>query len=423
MSRSPCDVCPGHEPPPRLDDASTVSVVVTHFEQPDDLARTLRCLEQQTVAPVEVIVTDDGSATPPRVPAGVRLLTQPDQGFRAALARNRAVEAARGDLVVLLDADTAPEPTLVERLTAPVRADPDVLAGGRRRHTTYGAPALDPAAPLRGALEHALPEPAWLAEGWAGSDDLRAADDGSFRYLFGAILAASAWGWRRIGGFDPTFSDYGGEDWDLAHRWWRDGGRLRHVPDAVAWHHGADAGLEPRAWGETGVVDDRLLVESLAVARRIHAAPVAFRGLRSGPPRVVVTHDDDLPDRELVIAVDGLLAGLPHAVVVSDRAVWAGVGDDRVRADAGPLRTASVGLHLHRGLTGDPAAWVPLAHPDDVRVCHEVDDAPAVTATDLRRLRRTHLGLEPESATTRPVPDALRPVGDTTLAAWLGGWG
>ena len=67
----------------------TVSVVVAHYEQPAQLARCLAALAGQDHPRdrLEVIVADDGSAVPPRVPAGVRFVRQADEGFRLAAVR------------------------------------------------------------------------------------------------------------------------------------------------------------------------------------------------------------------------------------------------------------------------------------------------------------------------------------------------
>ena len=120
-----------------------VSVVVTHFEQQDQLDRTLAALRRQTRPPDEVVVADDGSPRAPEVPAGVRLVRQHDDGFRAAAARNLGVQASTGELLVLLDADTAPEPGFVERMVALPGALPEALVVGRRRRGAreVGVPA------------------------------------------------------------------------------------------------------------------------------------------------------------------------------------------------------------------------------------------------------------------------------------------
>ena len=112
----------------------TVSVVVAHYEQQAELDRTLAALARQTRVPDEVVVADDGSRQAPVVPPGVRLVRQHDDGFRAAAVRNLGVAETTGDVLVLIDADTTPEPHFVERMTALPEALPEALVVGRRRH-------------------------------------------------------------------------------------------------------------------------------------------------------------------------------------------------------------------------------------------------------------------------------------------------
>ncbi|WP_299055938.1 glycosyltransferase [uncultured Nocardioides sp.] len=395
-----------------------VSVVVAHYEQPAELARTLAALARQDVVPHEVIVADDGSATTPTLPDGVRLVRQPDDGFRAARVRNRGAAVATGDVLVFLDADTAPEPSYVGALAAVVDAEPDVLAVGLRHHTVF--PGLDPDDPLLGATEHALADPAWLADGWRDTDDLRAADASSFRYVISATMACSAAWFARLGGFDAGLVGYGGEDWELAHRWWTAGGRLRHVPAAVAWHDGPAAGEGDRSEPTTS---ERRTREAVAIGRRVHAWPVAFRGLRSAPPRVVVTHEESVSDHALLVSADGLLAAAPQAVVLSDRGLWSDVGDDRVRRTSDPaLERAALRVHLHRGVRAEPEAWRALAAPPPPGV-GAVDRGGFATVTDLRLRRRADLDLEPLVEATEPAPPGVTDATGVALDAWLGGWG
>ena len=118
----------------------------------------------------EVVVADDGSSHAPQVPRGVRLVRQADDGFRAAAARNLGVAASTGDLLVLLDADTVPEPHFVERMVALPEALPEALVVGRRRHAdlagTSPGGAIEEVAPPR-----EIPEPAWLREAYDASRD------------------------------------------------------------------------------------------------------------------------------------------------------------------------------------------------------------------------------------------------------------
>ena len=206
----------------------TVTVVVTHYEQPVQLARTLAALERQTRPVEQVVVSDDGSTTPPVVPPGVRLVRQEDRGFRAAAARNHGAAGATGDVLVFLDADTVPEPGFVEALVQRAAASPDVLAVGRRRHADLSGDGSE------------LPEPQWLVDGYGATRDLLHADGRSFRYVISAVLALRRELFVDLGGFDERFVGYGGEDWDLGYRAWNAGAVLVHERDAVAWHDGPD---------------------------------------------------------------------------------------------------------------------------------------------------------------------------------------
>jgi hypothetical protein len=150
--------------------------------------------------------------------------------------------------------------------------------------------------------------------------------------------------------------------------------------------------------------------------------------LRAAPPRVVLTHADTLDDRELLVSVDGLLAEHPAAAVLTDRAVLHDLGDPRVHPTTpDALRAAAVRVHLHRGTRSDGEAWrTLLGHdrlPPDTETDLLADGTPLVTLTDLRRHRRAGLGLEPATRSEQDAPAGLRPVGGTSLAAWLGGWG
>lgn len=95
------------------------SVVIPTYNRLDVLPEVLAALEAQEAAPpFEVLVVDDGSTDgtaellrqhehgPPRVP--FRVLAQENQG--PAAARNRGVEAARGERVAFLGDDTVPSP-------------------------------------------------------------------------------------------------------------------------------------------------------------------------------------------------------------------------------------------------------------------------------------------------------------------------
>lgn len=100
-----------------------VSVVIPHYNSNHLLSRCTAGLSAQTYPHnlIEVIISDDGSDRTPRrselayaALLNLMIISQPRQGFRAATARNRAIERASGDVIICLDADIIPAEKLIE---------------------------------------------------------------------------------------------------------------------------------------------------------------------------------------------------------------------------------------------------------------------------------------------------------------------
>ncbi|GAA2555318.1 hypothetical protein GCM10010435_27370 [Winogradskya consettensis] len=326
------------------DEPPTVSVIVVHYRQQAELDRTLAALNRQThpAARTEVIVVDDGSPEPPRVPAGVRLLRQADEGFRAAAARNLGAAAATGDVLCFLDADTVPEPSYLTRMARLPALAPEAVVVGRRRHAALAGLPVD--APVERAGPAAeLPEPQWLRDGYRNTRDLLDADDRAYRYVISAALACSRWFFERVGGFDEQFRAYGGEDWEWAYRAWLGGAILAHAPDAVAWHDGPDwAGRELDDPARRARKDN----ETLLLADVIGVAGSRGHGLRSANPDIVVRLGAAPSPAAAFVCVDSVLAALPAAVVcVPDEFIGLFTADQRVtKAGAAPLARVVVDL-------------------------------------------------------------------------------
>jgi glycosyltransferase involved in cell wall biosynthesis len=107
-----------------------VTLIVTTYNWPAALDLTLRSVARQSVLPNEVIVADDGSGPPTRevVKRWQEQLTVPlvhvwqaDEGFRLARSRNRAIAAARGDYVIIVDGDMVLHRHFVQRRRHTVR--------------------------------------------------------------------------------------------------------------------------------------------------------------------------------------------------------------------------------------------------------------------------------------------------------------
>lgn len=107
-----------------------ISVVIPAYNAAHTLPACLDSLNAQTVPrdQFEVIVVNDGSTDPTGELArerGATVIDQPNQG--SAAAKNSGVRAARGDLILFVDADCVPVPDWVAQLTCALR-DPTVAA-------------------------------------------------------------------------------------------------------------------------------------------------------------------------------------------------------------------------------------------------------------------------------------------------------
>ena len=177
--------------------SADLAVVVPYYDQQPQLDRLLAALEHQRLDParLEVVVADDGSPRPPvlgRRSYAVRTVRQDDLGFRASAARDLGARATDAPVLCFLDADMVPEPDYLSRLTRVVGAGPcGTVAVGHRRHADLSARTPDDVHRWLsgGRAPDPLPEPQWLADGYRQTDDLRRADDRSYRFVISAVLA------------------------------------------------------------------------------------------------------------------------------------------------------------------------------------------------------------------------------------------
>lgn len=100
-----------------------VSLIISTYNSPDRLRVTLDSVLTQTRFPDEVIIADDGSedATHAIVaefqklaPFPIIYVWQPDEGFRLAMIRNKAIAQSTGDYIIQIDGDIMLHPSFVE---------------------------------------------------------------------------------------------------------------------------------------------------------------------------------------------------------------------------------------------------------------------------------------------------------------------
>jgi GT2 family glycosyltransferase len=103
----------------------SVSVLVPAFNEGEVIGRTVRSVLAQQYPSLELLIIDDGStdetsarATEASTDPRLRVLRQPNGGKAAAL--NHGIAQARGDVIVVIDADTLLDPDALVHLVRPL---------------------------------------------------------------------------------------------------------------------------------------------------------------------------------------------------------------------------------------------------------------------------------------------------------------
>jgi glycosyltransferase involved in cell wall biosynthesis len=204
------------------------SVVVATFNRAEGLRRLLEALANQDIpmGDFEVIVVDDGSTDHTqdvlaglRMPYRLKTLWQRNHG--AGVARNAAIEAAEGPIIVTLDDDVEPAPDLLRRHLDAHSGPEDIAAIGRMVYPD-GA-KLEP----------------WVRWEYAGlTRQHEAMREGRWqptpRQFYTANTSLPRSVYERAGFFDPLYRR--AEDVEIAFRFMDLGVQFRYLPDAVIHH-------------------------------------------------------------------------------------------------------------------------------------------------------------------------------------------
>jgi glycosyltransferase involved in cell wall biosynthesis len=198
-----------------------ISIVVPHLNQPDGLEACLRTLDDQSLPHdlFEVIVVDNGSATPPvevvaRHP-GVRLLHESKPG--PGLARNTGVAASTGEILAFIDADCRAHPDWLHNLSRTLRSSPpNTVLGGDVRIWNSGNAVLDAIAAYESVFAYRFK--LYIEQhGYSGTGNLA-----MFRRDFEAA--------GPFAGIDVA------EDMEWGQRARAAGLRFRYVPEMIVFH-------------------------------------------------------------------------------------------------------------------------------------------------------------------------------------------
>ena len=200
------------------------SVIITTFNRPASLARTLAALARTDYPPsqFEVIVVDDGGSDPLDAIVGgfstqmnVRLVQQSNGG--PAKGRNKGAEVARNEFLAFTDDDCEPASTWLSALARRLERSPDCLVGGR---TANGLTENPYSAASQLVIE--------MVYSFYNADPEQA------QFFATNNLALRAELFRLSGAFDESFRV--SEDREFCNRWRKRGFRMCYEPDALVEH-------------------------------------------------------------------------------------------------------------------------------------------------------------------------------------------
>ncbi|SEG58549.1 Glycosyl transferase family 2 [Nonomuraea solani] len=334
----------------------SVTVVVPAHDRQETLDLTLAALSAQSYPEhlLDVIVVDDGSATPLRLPeltpSRTKLISSPPGGWGRAWAVQAGLDAATGEVVFVLDADMVPHRRHVEAQLRWHHLAPYVVALGWIDFTA--ATELPTPDQVREALETGAEDELfplsphrhdWAEKIIHDHDGLRTAPSSlATRIHVGATVSYPAALLRAAGGMDTSLKL--AEDTELGYRLTQAGAVYVPDPESRAWHVGLP----------TAMRDHRALkrYNDPYVADRVPDR----RYLRADPGRqwLVPYVDATVPAgayEDVRATVDALLAGSLPDVRVTITGPW----DTLTTTRRSPLADPSLDLRLiHATFDHDP---------------------------------------------------------------------
>jgi glycosyltransferase involved in cell wall biosynthesis len=346
-------------PPQRYEPALKVSVIVPAYGGQDRLDLALAALARQTYPSglTEVVVVDNGSSPPLRLPAerprDTRLIVCDTPG--RASARNAGLAEASGDVVHWLDSDVLLTPGAIEAHMRWHHAAPYLVVTGYLRFTDTPLPAGLPD-DLEKAFEPAEPH-TWLVDLVERTDGLTANPQRPFSVHVGGATSVGA---RLIEAAGPMDEELVlGQDTEMGYRLAQAGAVFVPEPAARAYH-----------LGPTMRMRDKRSIDRVSHAFVADRIP-AYRWLRSHPgrqwkvPYVTAVVDGTAGYERVRAGVDALLGGTVPDLDVIVTGPWDTLERDR-RA---PLRDPDLDLTLVHGH---------YRHEGRVRLASDAQVDPAV---------------------------------------------
>lgn len=216
-----------------------VSVIIPTYNREEVLLGTLNALlDIDYPAHLwEIIIVDDGSNDGSevavrkwieRVEASAKYIKQENAG--PAAARNRGATVAQGEVLIFIDNDIIVEPDFIRRHLEALAAHPGCWILGRVTH-----PAELRGTPF-GRYRDTLHE--------SFHKDYEGRHLPEVNGMSTQNVSIPAEDFRRLGGFDESFTIASGEDWELAKRAKQNGIRVLYQPEITVLHNDWAVSLE-----------------------------------------------------------------------------------------------------------------------------------------------------------------------------------
>ncbi|NOZ25942.1 MAG: glycosyltransferase [Nitrospirae bacterium] len=223
-----------------------ISVIISTYNRPHYLRKVIDGYMNQTFRDFEIVIADDGSTeetalllTELAAGSDIPLLHvwHPDEGFRLAMIRNRAVARSRGDYIIFTDDDCIPDKRFVMdhyRYAEEgffLQGHRVLIGEGASREFVSGdcAPARLLVLLLRGEVANSLnavrlPCP-WIRKGR------------SLRGVRGCNMSLFRSDFLAVNGFNEDFEGWGKEDSELVARLYRFGTKRKDVKFRACCFH------------------------------------------------------------------------------------------------------------------------------------------------------------------------------------------
>ncbi|TCJ98623.1 galactosyltransferase-like protein [Volucribacter psittacicida] len=239
----------------------TAALIITTYNRPDALEAVLYSVLAQKVLPQEVIIADDGSSEQTQqvikdfqaqpLPFKLKHAWQPDDGFRLAQSRNRALAMVESDYVIVIDGDMLLHPDFiadhknVARKGLFVQGGRVILTEQKTKQLLANPRQYRPLKFYEKDLEKRLEKRlSALHLPWLSAVILAKELRNEYQGIRGCNMAFFKQDAVAINGFNNDFIGWGREDSEFVARFYNNGGKRANLKFAgIAyhlWHHEAE---------------------------------------------------------------------------------------------------------------------------------------------------------------------------------------